>query len=185
MSRKLLMAATGAAALFAAAPAWAQSASENIIVSLKVDPTCSINVNQLLSGSLAFPTVQTAGALQGDIDAQTTTSGAGGINVECNTASGVPMFAIGTGANDSGGVRRLRNISSGQLVPYRLYADAARSSAFEFTPDGTKRAVNGGSPVTPNVAFDIVVYGRISKADVTSGLDAGDLDDTVLGTLSF
>lgn len=184
MSRKILMAATGAAALFVTAPAFAQTSSDNINVSLKVAATCTINGTTVGISSVTFPDVQVAGSLKADIDGQTAAGASGRFNVICNTASGVPMFAIGPGTNDSSGVRRMRNTSSGQFIPYRLYSNPARTSGFEFTPDNTKRAVNGGAAVVPNVDFDVIIYGQIRAADVPN-LDSGDSNDTVTGTLSF
>jgi spore coat protein U-like protein len=187
MSKKLLITVAGTAALLVASPALAGSATVDINAKLDVIDGCVINGGAGVSDvQIDFGTVQNIAAVSTDIDAQTGPTLAG-INVSCNVSSTTAAFEIGKGVNGSTTVRTLTNPAAvgtpGEFVAYHLYSNAARTSAFEYRPDGTTFPVNGGV-ITAGVPFSIIVYGRILNGDANNAV-AGSYTDTASGTLTF
>lgn len=184
MTKKLLMAATGALALMAASPAFAQTADVTINSQLAVQDGCIINGGPAATALLDFGLLQNAGGQTANIDAQTST---GAISVSCNVSSTTAAFTIGKGANGSTTLRTLQNAAAiggaGEFVSYRLYATPGRTPASEYVPDGTSIPFNGGV-ITAGTPFEIVVYGRIAAGDANLAV-SGNYTDNATGTLTF
>lgn len=183
MTRKLLTAAAGAAALLGALPAFAQStATVNITSLLRVQDGCAINGGVNLA-VIDFGTIINAAARTDDV--RGFTQGAGAINVSCNVSSTTATFQINAGSNDSGGVHRLRNITGiggapGEFLEYRLFSNLALTSEYLIS---SPLPVNGGV-ITSGVPFEIVVYGRILNAQAVQAV-AGLYQDITQGVLTF
>lgn len=187
MSKKLLMAATGAAALFAATPAFAQSTAGVILdIDMAISPTCKIlgNVGNINNGRtrISFgdvnPLTQTT-----DVDSDGSVQGTAGVTVTCNTSSTIASFALGGGKAPSGSTRRMGGRLNGGLVGYRVYSSASRAPGTEYT--GSPVPVNGGN-IVPGAPFTIPFFGRVTLAEITRpDLPADTYDDVVIGTLTF
>lgn len=183
MTKKHLMIATGAAALLAASPAFAGTATVIINSQLSVIDGCVINGSPGgASVILNFGTIQNAGAITGPIDAQT---GAGAITLLCNVSSLTAAISVGPGANGSTAQPTLRNPAAAgtaaEFVPYDIYAAAGRTPASKYVPDGTSIAFNGGV-ITANVPSSIDFFGRIPTA---TNAVSGSYADPRTATVSF
>jgi hypothetical protein len=185
VSRKLLNAIIGAAALCTVTPAFAQSSASVTITSLlQIQDGCLINGGGLASSLLNFGVIQNAGAVTGGRRA-TTSQGGGPIIVSCNVNSTTAAFQIDAGNNDSGGVHRLRNVTGiggapGEFLEYHLYSNFALTSEYLI---GSPIAVNGGI-IASGSPFEIVVYGEIPNDQITQGV-AGLYQDIVQAKLTF
>lgn len=160
-----------------ATSASAGSSTGTIGVSLNVAAACAVNGGSTTAGALgqigtlSFPDQS---GVFGNVDAAVVPSaGAGGVSVLCSPGL-QPSLTVGSGANDSGGVRRLK--SGANNVAYRLYTDAGRSQEISIG-----QQISLGTATT--TAFDVPIYGRVNSGGLA--LPAGSYVDTVQVTLSW
>lgn len=167
---------TGAAAIFAAQPASAGTASGTIGVSLTVSAACVVNGASAVAasfgsgGSIAFAAQP---GLFGDVDAQMVTSGGTALSVLCSPGVG-PSLTLGAGAHDATGQRHLSNGSS--TVAYRLFSDSGRT-----TEVGIGQAIPLGTATSSPIS--VPIYARVNSNGVV--LPAGNYTDTVQVTLAW
>ncbi|MDT8893432.1 spore coat U domain-containing protein [Halomonas sp. I1] len=164
--------------LLVSGPAFAQSVTGTIDVSIELTAACEVNESTSTSGvdfgSLDFGSHST---LFVDADAEVLN---GGTAIEVLCSPGVtPSFQISGGANDgdSGSQNHAMADGSGNFVPYSIFTDAARTSVLDA---GTPHALSGTADgVTPQT---LALYGR---AYGQPGLAAGSYSDTLNVELSF
>lgn len=170
---------SAAALTFLATGSTAQAGSSagTIGVSLNVSAACAVNgasgsaANLGQIGALAFADQP---GIFGNTDAALTASGGGNaISVLC-TPGLTPTLTIGTGANDSNGVRRMSSGSNN--VAYHLYSDSNRSN--EIT---VGQQLSLGTATSS--AFSVPIYGRVNSGGQV--LPAGAYTDTVQVTLAW
>lgn len=187
MSRKLLMAATGAAALFAATPAFAQSTAGVILdIDMGISPTCKIlgNVGNINNGRtrISFGTVNPLTQTT-DVDSDGSLQGTAGVTVTCNTSSTIASFALDGGKAPSGSGPRMQGRLNGGLIAYRVYSSASRAPGTEYT--GSPVPINGGN-IVPGTPYTIPFFGRVTLAEILRpDLPADAYTDLRLGTLTF
>lgn len=172
---RAIAAAATLAGLSVAAPASAQSAAGTIGVALTVTNACVVNGAQQVQanlGSMGDITFADQPGIFGTVDGQLVGS-LGTLQVLC-TPGIAPQLTIGSGANDSAGKRRMT--SSGNMLDYRLFSDAQRSSELAI---GSRIAL-GTSTATP---FSVPIYARVSGG--STAIAAGRYTDTVQVTLSW
>lgn len=169
--RLALVAAT--AAMFGASSSFADTETENLLVSASVTATCSIETSPVDFGAYD-PTSAT------DLD------GTGTVTVLCtNGTSG--YVTLGEGANADAAstpeapVRQMAGgVGGTDLLGYQLYSDAGRSTVWGNT--GT----TGENHVGDGTSTALTVYGRIPAGqNVSAGADATAYTDTVLATVEF
>lgn len=143
----------------------AASASANLSVSASVANNCTISSNAISFGSYD-PIVAQATA---NLDA------AGSVVITC-TKGATTTIGLDTGANASGGERRLG--SAGNYLTYELYQDSSRSTVWSNTGAGLLTVAAAPS----KAARTYSVYARM-----TGGQDvpAGTYSDTVVATVNF
>jgi spore coat protein U-like protein len=148
-----------------AAPASAQSATNNLSVTTNVANNCTITTAPVAFGAYE-PVVA---------NASTPLDGTGSVTVACTRGSSATI-GLGLGGNAAGSVRRMGG--GGNFINYELYQEAARTTVWS----------NGGagllSPAAaPSVApRNFTVYGRVPAAQ---DVPAGPYNDTVLATVNF
>lgn len=178
MRKKLFAASTGALALLAATPAFAQGSVDTVIgATFQVLDGCSINGGNN-DALINFGVLQNAVAQTANIDASTADAGSTPITISCNVNSTTAAFEIQGGQTDIGGVHNLRGSST--VVPYRLYADPGRF--IEYTIGNP--VVVGTGNITSGVPFSIIVYGRILAADARAARN-DTYTDSVSASLTF
>ena len=143
--------------LMSSAPVHAGTGSATLEVSLTVLPGCSVT---------AAPLTFVARAGEG-ADAEAP------IEVRCSAETGVAVSLDG-GRNASGGERRLAS-AAGAMVPYAIYADAARKRAWAGLP------IVGDA--APNRPLRLMTYGRVERSD--SNVPVGEYRDSVTVTVAF
>jgi len=123
---------------------------------------CTITVGQLAFG--------TSTVLNAAVRANTS------MNVVC-TAGKAYQISLNAGNNASGGVRRMKNAATGEMVSYQI------SGSYDGSPwgDGSGSGVQLGGTGSGG-AQAITVYGRVSPQTTPS---PGDYKDTVTATLYF
>lgn len=175
-SLRLSAVAVGAiAAVSVATPLAAQSAAGTIGVALTVTNACVVNGAQAVQsnvGSMGDITFADQPGIFGTVDGQLVGS-LGTLQVLC-TPGIAPQLTIGSGSNDSAGKRRMT--SSGNMLDYRLFSDAQRSSELAI---GSRIAL-GTSTASP---FSVPIYARVSGGG--TAVAAGRYSDTVQVTLSW
>lgn len=162
-----------AAALLAAAPmAFAQSANDDMIVSIEIQNACTITANPLDFG--------TQTNVDSDLDDATT------VELDCSAVdSAVEItFDNGTGTGASFDNRRMTS-GAGDTIDYSLFVDAGRTQPLgDGNGNGealvTDRDGNTGSTGTVQT-FD--VYGRVFGGQGPKPVGA--YTDTVVATVSF
>lgn len=164
-----------AAAALAAGPAFAADSSGTIGVELNVSSSCLVNdaasaVADLgQTGRIRFPD-QTAQF--DDVDGEFVGS-LGALSIRCSPGA-TPSLTIGSGANDTGGVRHMA--ANGFTVAYRLFANAQRTDEIAIgrrLPLGTATAA----------AVNIPIYARTSSGGQL--LAPGRYTDTIQITLTW
>lgn len=162
-----------AAALLAAAPmAFAQSATDDMIVSIEIQNACTITANALDFG--------TQTSVDADIDDATT------VELDCSAVDSAVEITFGNGTG-TGATFDNRQMTSagGDTIDYSLFVDAART---QHLGDGngngealvTDADGNTGSTGTVQT-FD--VYGRVFGGQGPKPVGA--YTDTVVATVSF
>lgn len=172
----IIAAAAAITAAIGATPASAAgNATGTIGVALTVTSACVVNgATQYQSnlgsiGDINFPDQP---GIFGDVDGQLVGS-LGTMQVLCSPGV-APQLTIGAGANDAAGRRQM--VSNGNLVGYRLFRDAQRTSELAI---GASIAL-GTATSTP---FSVPIYARVSNAG--AALPAGRYTDTVQVTLTW
>lgn len=172
----LSVAAAALASLpFVTSAAHAQSATGTIAVELNVTNACVVNDSSMFQSALG-----TVGDIQfadqpgtfSSVDGELVGS-LGALSVRCSPGTS-PSLTIGSGANDSGGVRRMS--SAGNIIPYRLYTNSARDDEI-----GIGRELALGTATS--AAIIVPIYARAINNDGI--LPAGRYADTVQVTLSW
>ncbi len=146
--RKTVLAVAGVAA-FAASPAFAQTSTDDMAVLLTTQDSCTVAASDLDFG--------TSGAVgTADVDGSAT------VDVTCNPGA---VWAV---TLDNGlSFATTRNMSGvGGTVPYDIYSDSARTSAF-----------------VSSALASFTVYGRIPST--AAAVPAGDYADTVTVTVTY
>lgn len=159
------------------APSAGADTAGTIDVSLNITSACVINGAAALQstagtvGTLRFPDQP---GVFGTVDAELVgSSGTGAMSVLCSPGV-TPKLTIGSGAHDAAGRRQLAY--NGTSVPYRLYADAGRTTEIGIGHEITL-------PVASSTAAVVPIYSRVSGAGLV--LPAGAYVDTVQVTLSW
>lgn len=145
--------------------AHAQSASTTFDVTITITSICSIDTPAATDVAFASsPSTAT------NVDA------VGQLNVNCTPGTAYNI-ALDEGLNAGGGGITARAMANnGDLVPYQLYQDAARSSVWGDTI-GTNTVTNTGT----GAVQPIPVYGRVPSAN----FPAASYLDTVTATISY
>lgn len=167
--------ASAATAAFAATPAAADSAAGTIGVSLTVTNACVVNGAQQLQssvGSLGDINFPDQPGIFGDVDGQLVGT-LGTLQVQCSPGV-TPAMTIGSGVNDLAGRRRMS--SNGNMLEYRLFSDAQRSSEL-----GIGSLISLGTATTN--PFNVPLYARVTSEG--SVIAAGRYTDTVQVTLAW
>jgi spore coat protein U-like protein len=165
--RNLAIAATALLASLVAGPALAQSAPDDMGVTLTVEASCTISVGTLDFGNIA---TLTTGA--GDINASTD------ISVTC-TSEAPYQIGLGLGLNALTTQRRLFNsaATANTHLNYGLFRNNARDLAWGATK-GTDTASGTGN----GTAQTHTVYGSVPSGQNVS---LGDYADTVTATVWY
>lgn len=180
MIRKHLIASAGACAglLFAMAPAMA-NVSGSMSVLLTLENGCIISGSSAPLGAVDFGTMDFGIAptlFANDLQAQAVLSGTP-VQLECS--AGVDLnIQVGSGQNESGGIRRLA--AGGNYVQYRLYTQA-NGAGEEYAIGGAALDLSAIVPAGGGT-FDLPIYGLISQQ---ADLLAGSYSDLVSITLTF
>lgn len=154
-----------AAALLAAAPlASAATASDDMIVSITIVNSCTIDATDLNFG--------TQNSLAANIDADTT------VEVACTGAGPLDIaFTVGGGTGATFDTRLMTGATD--TIEYSLYSDAART---QVLGDGT-----GGSAVISSTSTggtdSFPIYGRVFGGQ--NPKPVGSYTDTVTATVTF
>ena len=162
--RTILLAIAFAGAALSPA-AFAQSATTTFDVTITIESTCSIDTPA--ATDVDFGSVDSTAT---GIEAQ------GLLNVNCTPGTDY-QIALDAGSNDSGaGITGRAMAGGGELVPYQLYRDAARTQVWGETVDTDTVAGTGIGDVQ-----EIPVYGLVPSAN----FPAGSYVDTVTATVTY
>jgi spore coat protein U-like protein len=164
------------AAIVAATPAFAGSATGTLDVELNVTNACVVNGATAVSssfGSAGKMLFADQPGLFDNVDAQALTTGGNTIGVTCSPGA-VPSLTVGSGAHDSSGTRRL--VSGANSVAYHLFSDAARTNELAIG-----QAINLGTATSSQI--NVPIFGGVNSGGVI--LAAGKYTDTVQLTLSW
>ncbi|KAA0970605.1 spore coat U domain-containing protein [Aureimonas fodinaquatilis] len=147
-----------------ASQASAQTSTATLNVTLTIEGECTIG-----GGTLAFPT---SGVLTANVDADTT------ISVQCT--SGTPYTIELNGGTGAGGTPTTRLLTSGAggVVTYSLFTDAARTTVWGTTAEGTPLAGTGTGGIDT-----VPVYGRVPPQATAPA--AGVYTDVVTATIIY
>lgn len=169
---RLLAAAT---ALASSTPAFAGDSAGTIGVELNVSSACLVNGASAVAadlgqtGKIQFP--DQPGQF-GDVDGELVGS-LGALSVRCSPGV-TPSLTIGSGAHDSGGVRRMA--AGGSSVAYRLFTNASRTDEITI---GRQLALGTAT----STAITVPIYARTNSGGQL--LAPGKYTDTVQVTLSW
>lgn len=146
-------------------PSTAAAETATLTVSASVANNCTIN-----TAAISFPAYDPVVA-----NATAALDGEGRVTVAC-TKGVVPTIALGSGANASGGTRRLA--SGADLLTYEIYQNSGHTTVW---------GGSGGAVLTPVAApsrtpRDFAVYGRIAGSQ---DVPAGTYNDTIVATVNF
>ncbi|MEH3047324.1 Csu type fimbrial protein [Sphingomonas adhaesiva] len=177
MSRTAALAAAAAVAVAALSPAAASAdtATGTIAVALTVTNACVVNgaqAPQASLGSLGDINFPDQPGIFGNVDGQLVGS-LGALQILCSPGV-APQLTIGAGSNDAAGKRRMA--SSGNMLDYRLFTDAQRTSELTIG----SRITLGTASTTP---FSVPIYARVNSGGAV--IAAGRYTDTVQVTLSW
>ena len=163
--RKIIFAAAAVVAV-AATPAFAQSATNTMQVSVAVIDSCTISATALDFGS---PT-----AIGGtNIDATST------LTLTCTTGADYDVW-MGFGNYAASGQRNMAGAAvSTNRVPYNVYSNSARTTAWGNT-SGTDTVAGTAASGLP---FTLTAYGRIPST--AAAVPADVYSDTVTVTVNF
>lgn len=162
--RKLIAFAAVAAAVSASAPAFAATDTDTMLVTANVVNNCVVTASPMAFGTLA--TLGTA-----NIDTSAT------VSLAC-TPNAAFDVSMDVGLNNSTGQRRLVNGGDAtQLIPYGLYSDAARTTAWGSSVGSTVSGTAVGG------VANLTAYGRIPST--AAAVTAGTYSDTVTVTVTF
>ena len=144
----------------------AATATANLSVSATVTNNCTISTVALAFGSYD-PVVA---------NASTNLDGTGTVVVACTKGS-TATIGLGTGANASGSIRRMKDAGTNYLT-YELYQDSGRSTVWANSGAGLLSPVAAPSKAARN----FTVYGRVAS---NQDVPAGSYTDTVVATVNF
>ena len=150
--------------LVAAVPMFAQTATDNLLVSANVDAVCTITTLPV-----AFGTYDPASA--------TPLDAAGSLEVTCTRGATGLTVDLAVGANAAGAVTTTRALYDGvgEYLDYDLFTDNARTILF-----GAGVAIADSTSST--IAQSVPVYGQMPAGqDAAVGL----YTDTVLATINY
>lgn len=173
--RGISAAAAAFASIVAASPASADGVAGTIGLSLTVTNACVVNGSQQVQanvGSLGDITFADQPGIFGTVDGQLVGS-LGTLQVLCSPGI-APQLTIGAGGNDAAGRRRLT--SNGNMLDYRLFSDAQRTSELAI---GSHISL-GTSTTAP---MTVPIYARVSGG--YAAVAAGRYTDTVQVTLTW
>ena len=155
----------GGLALGLAAPAFAQTATDNLGVSATVAKNCSITTSAVAFGS--YDPVVT--------HATSPLDGTGSVVVTCTKGAGT-RINLGVGANASGSTRRMAG--GGDFLTYELYQNTGRTTVW-----GSGASAGQTIAAAPSrAARTFTVFGRIPAGQDVS---AASYNDTVVATINF
>lgn len=156
----------------------AATVNGNLGVTAVVGAGCQVNNSNVVAGVVAFGTlnfgsINTLNAQ--NIDAQTTGSGNGSIEMECSNGTSFTI-SLDNGLHFASGSRAMVNAGNAAMfLPYVLYQNAARTVPWTNASPLTGTA--NGSPQTYSV------YGRIPGGQ--TGISSGTYNDTVQVVISW
>lgn len=162
--RKLIMLAAGAAAL-SASPAFAATDTDDMLVTATVIDSCTVTASPM-----AFTGLNTLGTANIDSSAA--------ITLAC-TPNAAYDVSLDLGTNAGAGTQRelVNGADSTQRIPYNLYSDSARTSAWgTATGETVAGTANGG-------VASLTAYGRIPAT--AAAVTAGSYSDSVTVTVTF
>ena len=181
MTKNTFMAATGMLALFAAAPALAQTTTNVPVgVSLVIGPgpSCTVTGATVVDFPLVGNPITFLGRVFGSDVAGLGGANGQGATIVCTSAPPLGITVqVNAGLSDSGGVHRLA--SGSNRIIYRLYGSV----------DGLSREYLIGVPQTVlfpgvGVPFGIFFSGYIDQADINAA-PPGTYSDTLASTVTF
>jgi len=157
--------AAGALVLGATAPALAQTATANLLVTATVTKNCSITTTPVAFGSYDPIVANAASPLDGT----------GTVVVTCTKGAGT-RIDLGLGSNATGSTRRM--LGGTDLLTYELYTDTGRSTVW-----GSGAGAGQSIPAAPNKnPRTFTVYGRVAAGQ---DVGAASYSDTVVATINF
>ena len=152
-----------AIATFAAQPAFAQTATDNLAVSATVTENCIISTSAIAFGNV-------------DVTSGANVDGTGGLSVTCT--SGTTWAATADAGAGTGATNSVRKMESGlNLLNYALYTNSGRTTLWGDGTDGA--AVTGTGTGSAQAS---TIYGRVPSGQ--SSLPAGAYADTVVVTVT-
>lgn len=161
MHKIILVAAMAAAA--GAAPAFAQSATDQMPVTVTIEDNCTVAATTMNFGTQA---VLGGAAVDSTAD----------IDLTCTPGASYDV-SMDVGNNGTGGVDGQRNLSNGtDTIPYNLYSDAGYSSVWNTTA-----TASGTAPASGLVS--LTAYGRIPAT--AAAVPAGTYSDSVTVEVTF
>ena len=148
-----------------AAPASAQSASDNLSVTATVASNCTITTSPVAFGAYDPVLANAASPLDGS----------GSVTVACTRGSSATI-GLGLGSNASGSTRRMG--VGGNFIAYELFQEAGRTTVWGDA---------GAGLLSPSAAPSIAprtftVYGRVAAGQDVA---AGNYADSVVATVNF
>ncbi len=154
-------ACTAAIVLGIASTAFAATATSNLTVTAIVADTCVVSAT-----ALAFATLDASGS--------TNEVTPGAITLTCTSNKTGVTVALGGGANEDSGQRRMSD-GLGSFVPYNLHSDSVHANAVAV---GEEIFNDDITAATPEI---IDVYGQVPAGSYS----AGSFTDTVLITVNY
>ena len=157
----LVLAAAGAVTT----PAWAGSASADLLVTATVIPSCVISTTPVAFG--VYDPVVTNSAAAAD------TSGT--VTIACTKGSN-HTITLDLGKHATGGTRRMSD-GLGEFMTYELYQDSARTRVW-----GTGANAHTPDPAPSSLPRTFTVHGRLPGAQDVA---VGAYTDIVVATVNF
>ena len=146
-------------------PAWAGSASADLLVTATVIPSCVISTTPVAFG--VYDPVVTNSA--------TAVDSSGTVTIACTKGSS-QTITLDQGSNADGSTRRMSD-GLGEYMTYELYQDSARSQVW-----GTGANAYTPGPAPSSLPRSFTVHGRLPGAqDATVGA----YTDIVVATVNF
>lgn len=162
--RKIIMMAAGAAAL-SASPAFAATDTDDMLVTATVIDSCTVTASPMAFGTLT-------GLGSSNIDSSAT------IALAC-TPDAAYEVSLDLGINAGAGTQRelVNGADATQRIPYDVYSDAARTSAWGTGAGNTVTGTATGGVAT------LTAFGRIPTS--ATAVSAGAYSDSVTVTVEF
>lgn len=150
----------------AAAPAYAQTGSDNLAVSATVTENCVVTTSPVLFGNI-------------DVTSNAVIENTGGISVTCTSGTAWAASA-NSGASGTATLANREMVNGVNKLSYALYVDAGRSTIWGDGVGETTGTFNGTGTGSAQAS---TVYARIPAGQ--TGLPAGAYSDTVVVTVTY